>query len=63
MKRKRPARREVSDDDVYKINDDVAVIQTLDFFPPVVDDPYDYGAIAAANAMSDGGSPARSSVR
>jgi selenide,water dikinase len=31
----------------------VAVIQTLDFFPPVVDDPYDYGAIAAANAMSD----------
>ena len=38
---------------VYKINDDVAVIQTLDFFPPVVDDPYDYGAIAAANAMSD----------
>jgi len=45
---------EVSDDAaVYKINDQVAVIQTLDFFPPVVDDPYDYGAIAAANAMSD----------
>ena len=45
---------EVSDDAaVYKINDEVAVIQTLDFFPPVVDDPYDYGAIAAANAMSD----------
>jgi len=45
---------EVSDDAaVYKINDKVAVIQTLDFFPPVVDDPYDYGAIAAANAMSD----------
>ena len=45
---------EVSDDAaVYRINDDVAVIQTLDFFPPVVDDPYDYGAIAAANAMSD----------
>jgi selenide,water dikinase len=38
---------------VYKINDRVAVIQTLDFFPPVVDDPYDYGAVAAANAMSD----------
>ena len=38
---------------VYKIDDRVAVIQTLDFFPPVVDDPYDYGAIAAANAMSD----------
>ena len=45
---------EVSDDAaVYKISDEVAVIQTLDFFPPVVDDPYDYGAIAAANAMSD----------
>jgi selenide,water dikinase len=45
---------EVSDDAaVYKVNDEVAVIQTLDFFPPVVDDPYDYGAIAAANAMSD----------
>ena len=44
----------VSDDAaVYKITDDVAVIQTLDFFTPVVDDPYDYGAIAAANAMSD----------
>ena len=45
---------QVSDDAaVYKITDDVAVIQTLDFFTPVVDDPYDYGAIAAANAMSD----------
>jgi selenide,water dikinase len=45
---------EVSDDAaVYKISDEVAVIQTLDFFPPVVDAPYDYGAIAAANAMSD----------
>jgi len=44
----------VSDDAaVYKINAEVAVIQTLDFFTPVVDDPYDYGAIAAANAMSD----------
>ncbi len=38
---------------VYKINDELAIIQTLDFFTPVVDDPYDYGAIAAANAMSD----------
>lgn len=38
---------------VYRINDQVAIIHTLDFFPPVVDDPYDYGAIAAANAMSD----------
>jgi len=45
---------EVSDDAaVYKINDEVAVVHTLDFFPPVVDDPYDYGAVAAANAMSD----------
>jgi len=44
----------VSDDAaVYKINDEVAVIQTLDFFTPVVDDAYDYGAIASANAMSD----------
>jgi len=45
---------EVSDDAaVYKISDEVAVVQTIDFFTPVVDDPYDYGAIAAANAMSD----------
>lgn len=45
---------EVSDDAaVYKISDDVAVIQTLDFFTPIVDDAYTYGAIAAANAMSD----------
>lgn len=44
----------ISDDAaVYRINDEVAVVQTLDFFPPIVDDPYDYGAIAAANAMSD----------
>lgn len=38
---------------VYKINDDTAVIFTTDFFSPVVDDPYDFGAVAAANAMSD----------
>jgi selenide,water dikinase len=45
---------EISDDAaVYKINDQVAVVQTIDFFTPIVDDPYDYGAIAAANAMSD----------
>ncbi len=45
---------DVSDDAaVYKISDELAVIQTLDFFPPVVDDAYDYGAIAAANSMSD----------
>jgi len=45
---------EVSDDAaVYRISDELAVILTVDFFAPVVDDPYDYGAIAAANAMSD----------
>ncbi len=45
---------EVSDDAaVYKISDDVAIVQTIDFFTPIVDDPYTYGAIAAANAMSD----------
>jgi selenide,water dikinase len=45
---------EISDDAaVWKVSDDVAVIQTVDFFTPVVDDPYDYGAVAAANAMSD----------
>lgn len=38
---------------VYKIADDRAIIQTMDFFPPVVDDAYAFGAIAAANAMSD----------
>jgi selenide,water dikinase len=38
---------------VYRIDDETAVVATLDFFPPVVDDPRDYGAIAAANAMSD----------
>ena len=38
---------------VYRLNDEQAVISTTDFFPPVVDDPYDFGAIAAANALSD----------
>jgi len=38
---------------VYRIDDETAVVATLDFFAPVVDDPYTYGAIAAANAMSD----------
>lgn len=38
---------------VYQINDQQAIITTTDFFPPVVDDPYDFGAIAAANALSD----------
>jgi len=38
---------------VYRLSDQQALIQTLDFFTPVVDDPYTYGAIAATNAMSD----------
>ncbi len=38
---------------VYKIDDNNAAVLTLDFFTPVVDDPYEYGAIAAANALSD----------
>lgn len=38
---------------VYQLSEDTAVILTTDFFTPIVDDPYDYGAIAAANAMSD----------
>lgn len=43
-----------SDDaSVYKISDDLAIVQTLDFFPPMVDDPYIFGQIAAANAISD----------
>ena len=46
---------------VYKISDDLALIQTVDFFTPIVDDPYSFGQIAAANALSDvyamGGTP------
>lgn len=38
---------------VYQLNDQQAIVTTTDFFPPVVDDPYDFGAIAAANALSD----------
>ena len=38
---------------VYKITDNVALVQTVDFFPPMVDDPYTFGKIAAANALSD----------
>jgi selenide,water dikinase len=38
---------------VYKLNDDVALIQTVDFFTPIVDDPYTFGQVAAANALSD----------
>ena len=46
---------------VYKLTDDLAVIQTLDFFTPIVDDPYEFGQVAATNALSDvyamGGQP------
>jgi selenide,water dikinase len=46
---------------VYRLTPDIALVQTLDFFPPVVDDPFVYGQIAAANALSDvyamGGTP------
>ncbi len=46
---------------VYKVSDDLALIQTVDFFTPVVDDPYWFGQIAATNALSDvyamGGEP------
>lgn len=53
---------ETSDDAaVYRVSEELAVIQTLDFFPPMVDDPYIFGQIAAANALSDiyamGGEP------
>ena len=54
--------KETSDDAaVYRFSRKKALVQTVDFIPPVVDDPYDYGAIAAANALSDiyamGGKP------
>ncbi len=38
---------------VYRITDELAFVQTVDFFPPMVDDPYTFGQIAAANALSD----------
>ena len=51
-----------SDDaSVYQVSEDLALVQTLDFFPPIADDPYRFGQIAAANALSDvyamGGEP------
>lgn len=53
---------ETSDDAaVYRLTDDLAIVQTVDFFTPIVDDPYWFGAISAANSISDiyamGGSP------
>ena len=38
---------------VYKLSEDLALIQTVDFFTPIVDDPYMFGQIAAANSLSD----------
>ncbi|MGH9907023.1 MAG: selenide, water dikinase SelD, partial [Pyrinomonadaceae bacterium] len=38
---------------VYRLRDDLAIVQTLDFFTPIVDDPYDYGRIAALNSIND----------
>ncbi len=54
--------RETFDDaGIFRVSDDIALVQTVDFFAPIVDDPYDYGQIAAANALSDvyamGGQP------
>jgi selenide,water dikinase len=54
--------RETFDDaGVFQISDDIALVQTVDFFAPIVDDPYDFGRVAAANALSDifamGGEP------
>jgi selenide,water dikinase len=53
---------ETADDaGVYRLSDDLAIVQTIDFFPPVIDDAYVYGQIAAANSLSDvyamGGEP------
>jgi selenide,water dikinase len=46
---------------VYRLNDETALVLTVDFFPPITDDPYEFGAIAAANSLSDvyamGGKP------
>jgi selenide, water dikinase len=51
----------VEDAGVYKLSDELAIIQSVDFFTPIVDDPFTYGQIAAANALSDiyamGGKP------
>ncbi|MDQ6605289.1 MAG: selenide, water dikinase SelD [Actinomycetota bacterium] len=45
---------QTSDDaGVYRLRDDLAIVQTVDFFTPIVDDPFDFGQIAAANALSD----------
>jgi len=46
-------RSSVDDAAVYKVSDDLAVVQTVDYFTPIVDDPYTFGVIAAANSLSD----------
>lgn len=50
-----------ADAGIYQLRDDLALVQTVDFFTPIVDDPYDYGRIAATNSLSDvyvmGGAP------
>ena len=38
---------------VYRLREDLAIVQSVDFFTPIVDDPYDFGRIAAANSLSD----------
>ncbi|MFV9675947.1 MAG: selenide, water dikinase SelD, partial [Anaerolineales bacterium] len=38
---------------VYRVSDEIAIVQTVDFFTPIVDDPYMFGAISAANSLSD----------
>src|SRR5689334_24590668 len=46
--------RETFDDaGVFRLSDDLALVQTVDFFTPIVDDPFDFGQVAAANALSD----------
>ena len=54
-------RATADDAGVLRMRDDLALVQTVDFFTPIVDDPYDFGRIAAANALSDvyamGGEP------
>ncbi len=45
--------RTADDAAIYRVSDELALIQTVDFFTPVVDDPYQFGAIAAANSLSD----------
>ncbi len=51
----------LDDAGVYKLRDDLAIVQTVDFFPPLVDDPFTFGQISAANSLSDvyamGGTP------